>query len=82
MPELTGEDWDMILNNVCFIAFMQGIPVGMTTYNDYVIVASSENKEIASENLIYFVNEDENRKCSTVLIIEFGVLILKIMKIN
>lgn len=60
MPELTGEDWDLILNNPCFMAFMQGIPVGTTTYNDYAIVSSSENKEMVNENSIYYVNIDEN----------------------
>ena len=26
MPELSGTDWDLVLNNVCLIAFMQGLP--------------------------------------------------------
>lgn len=58
MPKLTGDDWDTILNNACFIAFMQGIPVGTTVYNDYTIVTSSENKEVVNENLIYYLNID------------------------
>lgn len=60
MPKLTGDDWATILNNVCFVAFLQGLPVGTTIYNDYVIISSSENKEIASENLINYVNVDSN----------------------
>lgn len=60
MPELTGTDWDTILNNVCFISFMQGVPVGTSKYNDYAIVSSSENKEIVNENSIYYINIDEN----------------------
>lgn len=60
MPELTGTDWDTILNNVCFIAFMQGVPVGTSTYNDYAIVSSSENKEMVNESSIYYINIDEN----------------------
>lgn len=60
MPELTGTDWDTVLNNVCFIAFMQGVPVGTSTYNDYAIVSSSENKEMVNENSIYYINIDEN----------------------
>ena len=60
MPRLTGDDWNIILNNVCFIAFMQGLPVGTTVYNDYAIASSSENKEVATENLIYYINEDSN----------------------
>lgn len=60
MPKLTGDDWATILHNPCFIAFMQGVPVGTTIYNDYAIIPSSENKEIVSENLIYYINVDDN----------------------
>ncbi len=60
MPKLTDSDWDIILNNVCFISFIQGIPVGTTMYNNYCIVISSENKEIVSETTTYYLNVDEN----------------------
>lgn len=56
MPELTDTDWDLVLNNVCFIAFMQNMPAGTTTYNNYEIAISTENKEMINENDIYFVN--------------------------
>lgn len=56
MPELTDSDWELIYNNVCFIAFMQDVPIGTTKYNNYVISISSENKEKTNENDIYFVN--------------------------
>ncbi len=58
MPELTALDWDTILNNTCFIAFMQGLPVGTTVYNDYVIAVSTENKETVNENDIYYIGDD------------------------
>ncbi len=58
MPELTGTDWDKILNNVCVISFMQGIPCGTTIYNDYVIMPSSENEEFINENHIYYIGYD------------------------
>ncbi len=58
MPELSGEDWDTILNNICFIAFMQGMPVGTTVYNDYTIAVSTENKETVNSNDIYYVGDD------------------------
>ena len=57
MPELKGEDWDLILNNVCFIAFMQGIPIGTTIYNDYTIAVSTENKETVRGTDLFFVGE-------------------------
>ena len=58
MPQLTGDDWDLISNNVCFIAFLQGLPVGTATYNDYVVAVSTENKEVVNENAIYYVGDD------------------------
>ena len=57
MPELTGEDWDTVMNNVCLIAFMQGIPVGITEYNNYVIAISTENNDYVNEKSIYYINE-------------------------
>jgi len=56
MPKLTPSDWDLIYNNVCFIAFMQKMPIGTTVYNNYTIAISTENKETANANDIYFVN--------------------------
>lgn len=56
MPRLTDNDWDLVLNNVCFIAFLQNMPAGTTTYNNYTIAVSTENKETVNENDIYFVN--------------------------
>lgn len=58
MPELSGEDWDKILNNVCVISFMQGIPCGTTVHNDYVILPSSENEQFVNENSIYYIAFD------------------------
>lgn len=60
MPELTAEDWNQILHNVCIISFIQGLPLGTTTYNDYVIVSSTENGQYVSETDIYYVGYDEN----------------------
>jgi len=60
MPELKGEDWDLILNNVCLIAFMQGIPIGTTVYNDYTIAVSTENKETVRGTDQFFLGEGAN----------------------
>ncbi len=60
MPELTGEDWDKILNNICLITFMQGMPCGTTLHNDYVILPSSENEQFVNENSIYYIAFDSN----------------------
>lgn len=55
MPELTAEDWNQILHNVCVISFIQGLPIGTTIYNDYVIVSSTENKQYVSETDLYYI---------------------------
>lgn len=57
MPELSGNDWDLILNNVCVIAFLQGIPTGTTMYNNYTIAVSTENKELVKGEELYFIGE-------------------------
>lgn len=55
MPVFTPYDWNKILNNVCVISFMQGYPVGTATYNNYVIIPSTENKQYVSEKGIYYI---------------------------
>ncbi len=55
MPILTATDWDKILKNINIISFMQGMPVGTKTYNDYAIVTSTKNKQYISKDNIYFV---------------------------
>lgn len=57
MPKLNANDWELVVNNVCLIAFMQGIPTGTTMYNNYTIAVSTENKEIIKGTDIYFIGE-------------------------
>lgn len=61
MPKMTEEDWEKILTNVNIVTFMQGLPVGNKTYNNYSIVTSTNNKQYISPNSIYFVNSDDNK---------------------
>lgn len=59
MPQLTGEDWDKILNNISVVAFLREIPLNnVTTYNNYVIVNSTTNKQYASPKSIDFIGYD------------------------
>ncbi len=60
MPQLTGEDWNTILNNVCVISFLQGLPLGTAVYNDYVILTSTENNLYVNEKNIYFIGTDNS----------------------
>ena len=48
-------DWDKILHNVCLISFLQGLPLGTSVYNNYVIVPSTENKQFVDETNIYYI---------------------------
>lgn len=65
MPKFTEADWNQILNNVCVVSFVQGLVVGTTTYNNYVILPSTENEQHISDKGIYYVgyNIDENGNC-------------------
>ena len=55
MPIFDDTEWDKILSNVSIVALMQGLPVGLNTYNNYMIVTSTENKQCIDEHGIYFV---------------------------
>lgn len=57
MPVLTQEDWDKILTNVNIVTFMQGMPVGTKTYNNYAIVTSTKNKQFVDKDLLYYIGD-------------------------
>ena len=59
MPQLNGEDWDKILNDVAIIAFMKNMTIGTTTYNNYVVVNSTTNKKYVSAKSIDFIAYDD-----------------------
>lgn len=56
LPIFTETDWDLVLNNVSIITFVQNIPIGLKTYNNYAIATSSSNKEYVNPNGIYLSN--------------------------
>lgn len=58
MPKLKDEDWEQIYRNVSIISFLQGIPAGLRTYNNYSIVTSTGNKEYIDPKAIYFIGSD------------------------
>ncbi len=62
IPQLTGEDWDKILNNVSVISFMMDVPLNnMNSYNKYVIVNSTTNQKYISSKSIDFIAYNNNR---------------------
>ena len=58
MPELKEDEWDLILNNITLISFVQGLNIGGKTYNGYTIVNNSETKELVNEESIYIIGTD------------------------
>ncbi len=59
LPNLTGEEWEQVLGNVSIVSFLQGIPIGLKTYNSYAIATSTNNKEYVDPNEIYFINNND-----------------------
>lgn len=57
LPMLKSEDWNDILNNVSMVSFMQGIPCGTTTFNNYSVIKSNNNNTSASLENLYFTSE-------------------------
>ncbi len=66
MPVLNSEEWEKILTNVSIVSFMQGYSCGLKTYNNYMIVTSSNNEITVNPDDIYYVKKsefnDENTK--------------------
>lgn len=58
LPVLTERDWDQILRNVSITTFVQGIPIGMKTYNNYAVATSTANKEYVNPDEIYLNGSD------------------------
>ena len=58
MPKISEADWELLENNVCIAAFMQGLPIGNKIYNSYAVVPNNFNKEYISEEDIYIIKND------------------------
>ena len=59
MPELKEDEWDLILNNISLISFVQGLNIGGKNYNGYTIVNNTETKELVNEENIYILGNDD-----------------------
>lgn len=58
LPELTDEDWEQALSNISMITFFQGQKIGIKTYNNYVVVTSTQNNEFVTEESLYFIGNE------------------------
>ena len=55
MPVFSDEEWDVILNNVSVVTFMQGLNCGLKYYNNYAIATSVNNEITVTLNELYYV---------------------------
>lgn len=60
MPKLSEEDWEKVYSNISVISFFQGKNIGLTKYNGYCVLNSTNSNEFVNPNLMYFTdNKDE-----------------------
>ena len=60
MPVISNEEWDKIINNVSMVSFLQGLNCGLSVYNNYVVVSSTNNELTVLPDEIYFVDSTKN----------------------
>lgn len=58
LPKLTEEDWEKVVNNVCVISFMQGLPMGGKYFNNYVVIPNDPNNEFVDIDSVYLLTSD------------------------
>lgn len=58
MPKIEEDEWDKIVNNVCFVTFLQGLPIGSKTYSNYCVVANNTNQETVGADSIYIIDSN------------------------
>lgn len=61
MPVFTPDDWDKILTKVSMATFMQGVPCGGSTWGDYAIATSTNNKVFVNKSNLFFISDVNNR---------------------
>ena len=58
LPIPSYNDWETAISNISFVAFLQGIPCGLKTYNNYFISTSLGNKEFVEPSQLYYIGKD------------------------
>ena len=56
MPKLNVYDWEKIYSNISMVTFFQGKNIGLTNYNGYCVLNSTNSNEYVNPNLMYFIN--------------------------
>lgn len=65
MPVLTDNDWKQIFSNISLITFLQGMPIGLKTYNNYAIATSTTNREYVDPGELYFTSQASTNQGKT-----------------
>lgn len=60
MPKLSEEDWQKIYSNISMITFFQGKNIGLTKYNGYCVLNSTNSNEYVNPNLMYFIDGNDD----------------------
>ena len=63
MPKLSEEDWQKIYSNISMITFFQGKNIGLTKYNGYCVLNSTNSNEYVNSNLMYFIDRPRASHC-------------------
>ena len=59
MPVMESEEWQKILTNPSIVSFLQGYHCGLKTYNNYMIVSSTNNEISVSTEDVYYVDKEK-----------------------
>lgn len=60
MPSLSKEDWQKVYQDISVISFFQGKKIGLTNYNGYCVLNSTNHSEFPNPSLLYFINTNNN----------------------
>lgn len=63
MPKLKETDWDVIMDNISIISFLQGLSIGGKIYNGYSVISNTKNSDVVAEDSIY-IKDSYNYLCN------------------
>ena len=82
MPKLNVYDWEKIYSNISMVTFFQGKNIGLTNYNGYCVLNSTNSNEYVNPNLMYFIEGDtyHDIRCTSINSYSKGYRIGKFQK--
>ena len=61
LPLLKPDEWNQLTRNVNVVAFVQGLPVGFKTYNNYAIISNTRNDTFVTKDEMAFIDMDQDQ---------------------